>query len=185
MAKALSEILPSDKLTELLSISKKDFLNSGDFFIRAGETPNKLAFVNSGLFRYFYMNDKGQEYTKGIITESQFISSYSAMILQTKSYFFIEALEDSEILVIPYIKWNKLLESDPFWMRFLLKFIEKGFIKKEKRERDLLLLDAESRYSDFLKEYPAMDKRIKQNIIASYLGIQPESLSRIRKKYRS
>lgn len=53
---------------------------------------------------------------------------------------------------------------------------------KEKRERDLLLLDAETRYKNFLTEFPGMDQRIKQGIIASYLGIKPETLSRIRRK---
>jgi CRP-like cAMP-binding protein len=74
------------------------------------------------------------------------------------------------------------MERDIFWIKFLLKFIEKGFMIKEKRERDLLLLDAETRYKNFLSEYPGMDQRIKQGIIASYLGIKPETLSRIRRK---
>jgi hypothetical protein len=73
-------------------------------------------------------------------------------------------------------------DKDVFWVKFLLKFIEKGYIIKEKRERDLLLLDAETRYNDFLCEFPGIDQRIKQGIIASYLGIKPETLSRIRKK---
>jgi CRP-like cAMP-binding protein len=72
------------------------------------------------------------------------------------------------------------MENDIFWTRFLLKFVEKGFIIKEKRERDLLLLDAETRYNNFLKEFPGISQRITQNIIASYLGIKPETLSRIR-----
>jgi CRP-like cAMP-binding protein len=107
------------------------------------------------------------------------------MITQTPSYFFVEALEKSEVFEIPYRSWLRLLESDPFWTGFLLRFVEKGFIIKEKRERDLLLLDAETRYRNFLEEFPGMEKRIKQTIIASYLGIQPESLSRIRKKVLS
>ena len=59
--------------------------------------------------------------------------------------------------------------------------IEKGFTTKEKRERELLLLDAESRYRIFLEEFPNLEKRVKQHMIASYLGITPERLSRIRK----
>lgn len=178
----LAQVLPPDQLKDLMAIGQLKNLSSGEYFIREGETPQKLAFVLSGLFRYIYINDKGLEFTKSLIQERDFISSYSAMITQSGSHFFIEALEDAVIFVIPYSKWQILLTQDPFWTGFLLKFIEKGFITKEKRERDLLLLPAETRYQNFLKEYPGMEGRIKQTIIASYLGIQPESLSRIRKK---
>ena len=104
------------------------------------------------------------------------------MILGKASYFSIEALEDSEILEISWKDFMQLLDQDIFWVKFLLKFIERGYMIKEKRERDLLLLDAETRYKNFLLEFPGMDQRIKQGIIASYLGIKPETLSRIRSK---
>ena len=182
MKEFLGTILPQERLEEFLSIGQILKLERGENYIRAGEVPTKLAFTISGLFRYVYVNQEGREFTKGIILENQFLSSYSAMISQTPSYFFIEALEDSEVYSFSYQKWNDLLKTHPFWTQFLLKVIEHAFSKKEKRERDLLLLHAETRYLDFLKEYPDLDKRIHQTIIASYLGIQPESLSRIRKK---
>ncbi|MEN8193586.1 MAG: Crp/Fnr family transcriptional regulator [Bacteroidota bacterium] len=182
MTELLKNIMPPDRIDELISIGQAKTVNSTEYFVRAGEIPRKLAFVISGLFRYVYISNKGSEFTKGIITENNFISSYSAMITKSPSHFFIEALENSEIFEISYEKWLILLETDTFWIRFLLGYIEKAFSIKEKRERDLLLLDAETRYDDFMKEFPGIQKRIKQNIIASYLGIQPESLSRIKKK---
>ena len=182
MKELLKNIVPTERVEELISIGQIKTINSGEYFIREGETPNKFAFVKSGLFRFVYINDKGLEFTKGIIPEHNFISSYSAMISKSKSLFFIEALEKAEIFEISYEKWKVLLETDAFWVKFLLTLIEEGFSIKEKRERDLLLLNAETRYINFLKEFPKMEKRIKQTIIASYLGIQPESLSRIRKK---
>ncbi len=185
MSGFLHNILPADKAKELLSIGQERTIIKGKFFIREGEIPKKFAYVNSGLFRYLYIHKNGNEFTKGLITEHNFISAYSAMISQTPSFFYIEALEDSNVFEIPYPKWQTLLASDAFWVKFLLSFIEKGFTKKEKRERDLLLLDAESRYLGFLEEFPGLDKRISQGIVASYLGIQPESLSRIKKNLRS
>ncbi len=174
--------MPSERVDELLLIGKIKTIEKGEYFIREGYTPRKLAFVNAGLFRYVYINNKGIEYTKGIITENSFVASYSAMISKSKSHFFIEALENSEILEISYEKWKALLETDTFWVKFLLTLIEKGFAIKEKRERELLLFDAETRYTNYLKEFPQMENRIKQTIIASYLGIQPETLSRIKNK---
>lgn len=174
--------MPIDRVNELISIGKNKMYNPGEYFIREGEVPRKLAFVNSGLFRYAYINNKGGEYTKGIIMESNFIASYSAMISKSSSHFFIEALEKSEILEISYEHWLQLRENNPFWDKFLIKLLEKAFCIKEKREREFLLLNAETRYFNFLEEYPDLESRVKQNIVASYLGIQPESLSRIRKK---
>lgn len=178
----LRKILPSDRLDELLSMGVSKSIKASDHFIRAGDVPTKIAFIHTGLFRYVYHNSRGDEFTKGIILENSFISSYSAMILNKPSYFSIEALEDSHLLEIHWATFAQAMEGNIFWVQFLLKLVEKGFIIKEKRERDLLLLDAETRYKNFLTEFHGIDQRIKQGIIASYLGIQPETLSRIRKR---
>jgi CRP-like cAMP-binding protein len=114
--------------------------------------------------------------------EKSFISSYSAMISQTASFFFIEAIEQSKVLVISNNNWEKLKTQNPKWNLLLIKLLEKGYAVKEKREREFLLLDAESRYKIFLEEYPSLENKVKQNMIASYLGITPIALSRIRKK---
>jgi len=182
MDEQLEYLLPKERIKELLSIGKEKKIGSSEFFIKAGDTPSKIAFVSKGLFRYVYANDNGDEFTKAILTENNFISSYSAMVLGIPSYFSVEALENSLLLEICWSDFNKLKDNDVFWLKFLLKFIEKGYIIKEKRERDLLLLDAETRYKNFLVEFPGLDQRIKQGIIASYLGIKPETLSRIRRK---
>jgi len=182
MIEPLKNILPEQRIEELVSLGKDKSLNCSEHFIKAGEIPFKIAYIRTGLFRYVYTNDKGDEFTKAIMIENNFISSYSAMVLGKPSYFSIEALENSQIMEINWSSFKELLEKDNFWLKFLMKFLEKGYIIKEKRERDLLLLDAEARYKDFLVEFPGIDQRIKQGIIASYLGIKPETLSRIRKK---
>ncbi|WP_103068734.1 Crp/Fnr family transcriptional regulator [Aquimarina sediminis] len=185
MREKLEKIMPQERVDELIAIGKYKVIGKGEYFIREGEVPKKLGFFGFGLFRYVYINDKGDEFTKGIITEYNFLASYSAMISKTPSHFFIEALERSEILEIGYQEWCDLREKSPFWNSFLIRILEKGFCIKEKREREFLLLDAETRYYNFLKEYPGLESRIKQNIIASYLGIQPESLSRIKRKIQA
>lgn len=171
--------------TDLLSISLQTTLQKGEFFIREGQVPRKFALVQSGLFRYYYQNDKGIEFTKSFIPADNVLASYTAMLHQTPSLFFIQALEPSTLLEVNYASWLKLQETDKFWDKFLIKALEKGYATKEKRERDLLLLDAEERYRNFKHEFPGLDKRVQLQHIASYLGIQPESLSRIRKKQSS
>ena len=173
--------LPDSEIESFLNLGTKKSLEAAEYFIRAGEIPKKIAWVEKGLFRYVYINEEGKEFTKSLFLEHTILSSYSSMILNIPSYFYIEALEASEILTFEFEQWRQLQKGNPVWTEFLLALVQKGFITKEKRERELLLLDAEQRYRIFLQEFPGLDKRIKQSIIASYLGISPESLSRIRK----
>ncbi|MCU4177078.1 Crp/Fnr family transcriptional regulator [Carboxylicivirga sp. N1Y90] len=179
--KQLTDLTESE-ISEFIEISSIRSFKAKDNFIRAGQIPTEFGFVLSGLFRYVYISEQGKELTKVFMPEKSFISSYSAMISKTSSFFFIEAIEDSKVLVISHDKWQKLREHKPKWNSLLIKLLEKGYAVKEKREREFLLLDAESRYKIFLEEYPNLESRVKQHMVASYLGITPIALSRIRKK---
>jgi CRP-like cAMP-binding protein len=134
MIEQLKNILPEKRIDEFLAITKEKSVKASNYFIRAGEVPRKIALVTSGLFRYVYTSEKGDEFTKGIIAENLFLSSYSAMIMGRPSYFSIEALEDSKILEISWKDFTSLLSDNNFWVEFLLKFVEKGYMIKEKRK---------------------------------------------------
>ncbi len=157
-------------------------IEKGGHFIYAGDVPDKLAFNLNGLFRYYYVDKKGNDFTKGFFPEGAPISSYSAMIQRRESFFSIEALEDSVISVINYFDWQKLLARHECWKSFLIGMLERGYCIKESREREFLVLDAEERYRIFRQIFPDIEQRVKQHYIASYLGITPVALSRIRKK---
>ncbi len=159
-------------------------LKKGTHFIKAGSYPKTIAHINSGLFRFYYSDDNGIEFTKAFFLKNSIISSYSAILQNRASYLNIEALEDSTIEIVSYSKFNALFAEDPCWNVFLLSLTQKGFLAKEEREREFLLFSAEKRYQSFLTRYPDLEKRVKQSIVASYLGIAPESLSRIRKKLK-
>ena len=169
-------------VTELEEYGIEKEYSSGQYFINAGQIPDKVGIVKKGLFRYYYLTDEGKEYTKVFMPEGSMLSSYSAMIGNTQSYFAIEAIETSVVSEIPYEKWKSLRVDDTKWDKLLIAFLEKGYGIKEKREREFLLMDAESRYKEFLSDYPSLEKRVKQHMIASYLGITPIALSRVRKK---
>ncbi|WP_424961486.1 Crp/Fnr family transcriptional regulator [Ekhidna sp.] len=174
--------LTESEISEFTEVAKIKAYEANSNFIKAGQIPKKFGFVLSGLFRYVYLSEDGKEFTKVFMPEGSFISSYSAMISKTPSYFFIEAIENSEVLEIPFYSWQNLLSTNPKWNGLLIKLLEKGYTTKEKREREFLLLDAENRYRIFLDEYKDLEGRVKQHMIASYLGITPIALSRIRKK---
>jgi CRP-like cAMP-binding protein len=173
--------LPVEEERKISTIATAQSLRKGDHFIRPGAIPTKFGFVVSGLFRYYYIHSKGSEYTKGFFPENNFITSYTSMKLNKPSYYGVEALEEATIVAVDYHHWKSLFDGHPCWVHFLLALLEKGYAKKEARERELLLLNAEERYRLFLENYPHLETRIKQHLIASYLGITPVALSRIRK----
>lgn len=174
--------LPDEEIQNFVSMAKIVEIAKGDYFLRQGEVPQSFAFVLTGLFRYSYLSESGKEFTKGFFPENAFISSYSARIQNRGSYYSIEALEDSTAIVIDYRAWMELAEDKLCWYRFLLALLEKGYCAKEEREREFLLFDAKARYQAFLSRYPGLEQRIRQHHIASYLGITPVALSRIRKE---
>lgn len=174
--------IPPEEAKKLYASGHVKSIPKGGFYIRAGEIPKTFAFLSSGLFRYVYIDEEGRQFTKAFMPEFSILSSYSGMIQQSQSHYYIEALEPSKIVEFSYSGWLKLKETNHCWDRFLIAMLEKGYMKKESRERELLLLSAEDRYRIFLDEYPSLESRVKQHMIASYLGITPESLSRIRKK---
>lgn len=174
--------LPSEQEAKILDICSIKHLVKGEHFIRAGEVPGKLAFNLQGLFRYYYLDKKGNDYTKGFLPEGSPITSYSAMIQDRESHFSVEALEDSVLAVFSYGDWKQLLNQHPCWKELLIVLLEKGYCAKETREREFLLLDAEEKYKTFIRTFPHIENRIKQHFIASYLGITPVALSRVRRK---
>jgi CRP-like cAMP-binding protein len=169
--------LPVEQENRLLELGKEVVLRKGQNFVSEGEVPKKFAFVNKGLFRYYYVDRKGNEFTKGFFEENVFLSSYSAMIAGRESFFSIEALEDSSLVVFEYNHWKELFKQHNCWSLFLIAILEKGFTKKETREREFLLFDAEERYRAFSQNNPGLEQRVKQHMIASYLGITNVALS--------
>ena len=174
--------IPSSDLSVIDNIFESSTVKKNESFLKAGENPDMFGIIISGLFRYFYIDNNGKEYTKYFALENDLVISYSAILLGEKSKFYIEALENSEVLISSFKTFYKLTENNLSWNKIARKLIEQQYIKKEKREYQFLFDDAETRYKLFLKDYPGLINRIKHFHIASYLGISPVSLSRIRKK---
>jgi len=182
--KALADLADA-RIDEALAISREEACGRGACFIRAGEIPTRFAFLAEGLFRYHYLDAAGREYTKGFLPEGSFLSSYSAMVQGRESPYSVEALEPSRLLVLPYRPWRELAAGDSGWARFLIALLELGYAHKEARERELLLLDAEQRYLAFQRTWPGLEARLRQHHVASFLGITPVALSRIRRRLRA
>jgi CRP-like cAMP-binding protein len=149
--------------------------------VRAGDRPEYVGFNLDGILRYYYLDADGTDTSKGFSVPGRFIISYSAMAEERESYFSIEALCDVELLRFKYDDWMRMAGRDPRWYRFFFKLLESVYIMKEMREKSFLQDDAATRYLSFRKEYPGLEDCVRQYHIASFLGITPEALSRLKR----
>lgn len=157
-------------------------LKKGDYFITSGQTAKEAAFLENGIVRGFYRNDIGNEYNKHFFVNPSLFGGFASLVTQTPSQIHQQALTDCNILVANYSKIQNLFDTCPDIERVVRIMAERFFVEKEQREIDLVLLDADKRYKIFQKEFPTLEQQIPQYHIASYLGVTPTQLSRIRKK---
>lgn len=172
--------IPKEERRRLLKRKKIVTLERGEYFLMAGDVPQYIGFVISGLLRLFYIDNDGVEINKHFCVENTLAISYSAFLQREESKFYVQALEDAKLLVIDHETYTDLLNGHICWQIVARKLAQMLFILKEKREFEFLLNNAQQRYLQFLKDYPNLENRLSQYHIASYLGITPESLSRIR-----
>ncbi|WP_300674717.1 Crp/Fnr family transcriptional regulator [Soonwooa sp.] len=149
------------------------------------EEENKLTkylyFIDKGFVRVFYVKD-GEERSTQINCPSRFISSYQSFIMQTKAYDNVQSITDCVLYRITKEQLDELSEKVEKWNYFGEKIYEQALVFNEERTRDMILLTAEERYLKLIKTQPEIIKNVPLQYIASYIGIKPESLSRIRKQ---
>ncbi|MBC7919482.1 MAG: Crp/Fnr family transcriptional regulator [Ferruginibacter sp.] len=156
-------------------------LPRGGYFLREGETCRQVAFVQKGLFRYF-INREGEELTYFFSEESQFVSEYESFLSGQPTHKNIQALEEAEILVITPEKLQRLYREVREGERFGRLVAERLFVDTIRQITSLYRDPTQVRYADFVKNFPAIGQRIPQYYIASYVGVKPQSLSRIRNR---
>jgi CRP/FNR family transcriptional regulator, anaerobic regulatory protein len=157
------------------------FLKKGEYILREGEVCSHVTFINTGYFRVFNII-KEQELTVNFSFEGNYVTDYTSFVTRQPTIDNIIAMEDAEILQLHYRDMQKGFESSPVWQKFGRLIAEYILIFATNRSRSLLYNSPEERYLMLMKERPKVMERVPQHYIASYLGIQPESLSRIRKR---
>ncbi len=157
-------------------------LKKGDYFIREGQRATQFAFVQSGVIRAFFRDQRGKEYNKHFFVSPSIAGGYSSLITGQPSPIFQQALTDCKLLRATYSDLTSLYDTCPDLERVGRRFAELYFVEKELKEAQIVLTTAEERYALFQQQFPHLDQQITQYHIASYLGITPTQLSRIRKK---
>ncbi|MDQ7066254.1 MAG: Crp/Fnr family transcriptional regulator [candidate division KSB1 bacterium] len=158
------------------SIRRKDFL------CRAGEVGRYIAFVHRGCLRSYTIDKKGAEHVVQFAIEEWWIADLYSFLTNEPATYYIDALEDSEVLLLDRPSQEELCAQFPRYERFFRLLLERNYIANHRRIAATLSLSAGERYLLFLQTYPQLVERLPQHQIASFLGITPESLSRIRRK---
>lgn len=157
-------------------------LKKSEYFAKEGEFSSKLGFVSKGVLRAFFRNNSGSEYNKTFFTPSNFVAAYSSITTKQKNQINIQCLTDCTLFVADFKQLTSLYKDYPKFESLARILAEFKFAIKEKREIELVTLESTERYMIFRKEHPSLENLINQYHIASYLGISPTQLSRIRAK---
>ena len=161
---------------ELKKVGKHEML------LQEGEVCRNTFFVEKGLLRMYSIDKNGKEHVIQFAPENWLIGDRSSLYFNEKSRYYIEAVEDSEVLFLQPDFFSKLIEEFPNTIEKNDLIIQKHVKSLQDRINSLLGETAEERYLKFIKMYPDLLLRVPQWMIASYLGITPESLSRVRKE---
>lgn len=156
-------------------------IEKGDYFVEEGKVCKKIAFINSGIFRIFYLKD-GIEVNTCFCEEISIVSSFGSFVNQTPSKENIQSLEDAEIVTLSYENMAKLYKTSEKWRSVKNLLTEKECLRLSNRVESLSFETAKEKYEKLITTHPKIIQRVSIQDIASYIGVSRETLSRIRSK---
>jgi CRP-like cAMP-binding protein len=168
-------------LDGLLASARVLSVPKGVVVLRAGDIADRLIYVSEGLLRYYYLDPQtGDERTGQFFDAGSIVSDVASFLTGAPATQTFESIETSVLLVIPKAALLQAYDDDHAIERFGRKMVEEGFIGSQRRAANLLNLPPDERYRHFVENRPKVASRVPQYMLASFLGITPESLSRIR-----
>lgn len=178
-------------IEEKISISKEEFdfcktlfipkkLRKKQYLLQEGDVCRYTAFVEKGMLRTFTVDEKGNEPILQFSMEGWWIADLYSFLTEEPSIYNVEALEECELLLITKENWEVLLAKVPAFERYFRLLIQNNLIATQRRLMSSLSESAEEKYTKLINNFPGCIQRVPQHMIASYLGITPETLSRIR-----
>lgn len=173
--------VPAGDIELISKIFKAESLTKGTTLKKENSIAQKLFFINEGLIRVFHMND-GSEVTTQLVHKYNFVTSFESFVSQSHSDEIVRCITDCNVLSITKKDYDQLTKDCTTWSIFCKKVYEYVINHNQQRALDLLTLSAEQRYLKLLHDHPEIVHASPGQYIASYIGIKPESLSRIRKK---
>lgn len=165
----------------LVSLLTVQHIKKREVWHKAGEVTEVMGFVLKGCLRTYFTDEKGHEHIVQFAFEDWWTSDLMSFVTQEPSNYSIEALEDTTVAVMHKNDYEQLLIDFPIFERFFRLLVQAAYVAGQSRMIAVMSKNAEQRYIDLVKKYPALEMRVAQHHIASYLGITPEALSRIKR----
>jgi len=174
--------ISDEDLIKIISFFKPLKKNKNELLIEPGQKSQHTYFVVKGCLRIYFENLDGKEVTRYIAFENQFATALIAYITNEPSTEFIQSIEETELLYIPHTDFNYLLETLPIWQKFYSKYLEKAYVNNANRIMSFTTMSALERYNQLLQVNPKMVCRLPKKIVASYINVTQETLSRLKSK---
>jgi CRP/FNR family transcriptional regulator, anaerobic regulatory protein len=186
-SKLYAHIAPNAPLTEALKQLCADYFTpvqvpKNTIVEEEGKVPKYLYFINKGYMRSFYYDNNGDEVTTYLANSGQYMAAFLNLSQQKVSNENIETITDCQLLKIDRDGFMKIIEQNHGFQQYSLRIFEQAFSTMNQRANDLATLTAEQRYTQLLENQGTILQNVPIQYIASYLGIKPQSLSRIRKQ---
>ena len=152
------------------------------YLLQDGDVCKSVAFVEKGALRLYHISEDGTEHIVQFALEGQFITDLYSFLTTEPSTYNIEAIEDSELVLITKSASDELRKLSSKYQEYIFQITSEAYIQLEKRLTSISSLTLEERYKDLTTNYPDIIQRLPQHMIASYMGLTPETLSRVRKR---
>ncbi|QDK82163.1 Crp/Fnr family transcriptional regulator [Spirosoma sp. KCTC 42546] len=172
--------LTEDEFTFLKTLFIPKKLRRKHYLLQEGDICKYITFVDKGLLRAYTVDSKGTEHIVQFAPEGWWTSDMYSFLTGERSDYTIEALEDAELLLLDRANMERMVSGVPKMERYLRIMLQNNYVATHRRIVLSLSQSAEEKYTEFVQRYPDIVQRVPQHMIASYLGITPAFLSRIR-----
>lgn len=180
--KTINQTITDSEFEQFSKLMLEKSFDKKNFLIEEGAVCNYIYFIEQGSCYSYITDQKGDKHAVQFALEGYWISDLYSFFSSRKAIYTIETLEATKVLALNKVNFQKACDNIPCFDRFFRVLIQNAYVSVQYRLAKTNSEDAEKRYSEFSKSYPDFVQRIPQYLIASYLGIKPQSLSRIRKK---
>ena len=170
------------QIDRIISCFKLRTVKKNTILLSEGEICKEFYFVHSGCIRTYYITKQGHEKTRYVAFENSIATSISSFISQQRSFEFVDTLENSELYSISHKDFYQLISDIPQWEKFYITLLEMAYLFQNKKIENLVTLSAKQRYDKLMTETPIYVQRLSNKILASYLDITQETLSRLKSK---
>jgi CRP-like cAMP-binding protein len=169
-------------LDKAVDCFKLRLVKKNEILVAAGDIAKEFYFVHSGCIRTYFITKQGHEKTRYIMIEPSIGTALTSFISQKPSFEFVDALEKTELLAISRHDFYHLVSETPAWKDFYRRILEMAYSFQNRKIESLVTLTAKERYNELTKENPKVVQRVSNKILASYLDIKQETLSRLKSK---